>query len=119
MPRKSKRPCRYKGCPKLVDSESGYCEEHEKQMSRHYDKFVRSPEHNKRYGYQWRKLRTRFLNSHPLCERCLLAGRYIAAIDVHHIKPLADGGTNDWTNLIALCKSCHAKMHADLRNTGG
>lgn len=114
MPQKPKRPCRYSGCPKLVNNSSGYCEEHEKIAAKHYDKFIRSPEHNKRYGYQWRKLRTRFLNEHPLCEQCRSEGKYVPATEVHHIKPVADGGKNDVDNLMALCRRCHARIHGNL-----
>ena len=110
MPRKAKRPCRFKGCPKLVDSSSGYCAEHEKIQARHYNKFVRPPDCNKRYNYKWRQLRKRFLEAHPLCEQCRLQGRYTIATEVHHIKPLADGGTNDENNLMPLCKSCHSRI---------
>ena len=112
MPQKPKRPCRYRGCPNLVSNSSGYCEEHEKLMSRHYDRFIRSPEHNKRYGYRWRKVRKRFLNAHPFCECCRLEGRYVLAAEIHHIKPLAEGGSNDTANLMALCRSCHARIHS-------
>lgn len=111
MPKKAKRPCRYKGCPKLVDSESGYCAEHEKAMSRYYDRYVRSSEHNKRYGYRWKKIRTMILNTNPFCELCKAEGKYTLATEVHHIKPLSKGGGNDLENLMALCKSCHAKIH--------
>ncbi|MBS3976426.1 MAG: HNH endonuclease [Syntrophomonadaceae bacterium] len=31
---------------------------------------------------------------------------------VHHIKPLAQGGTNDDNNLRALCTSCHSEITA-------
>lgn len=112
MPKKARRPCRYKGCPNLVDNESGYCEEHERQVSRHYDKFVRSPEHNKRYGYRWRKIRARILNTNPFCERCKAEGRYTLATEVHHVNPLSKGGGNETENLMALCKSCHSKIHS-------
>lgn len=115
MPRKAKRPCRYRNCPRLVDSASGYCEEHEKIHTRQYDK-ARRVEHNQRYGYQWRKLRKRFLDAHPLCEQCQLKGRYTPATEVHHIKPLADGGTNDEKNLMALCKSCHSRITLTTEN---
>ena len=27
--------------------------------------------------------------------------------------PLSQGGTHERTNLIALCRSCHAKIHAE------
>lgn len=116
MPRKAKRPCRYRSCPQLTDSPSGYCPEHEKLQAKHYDKHFRSPEHNKRYGYKWRKLRARFLNAHPLCEQCLLQGRYTLATEVHHIKPLTDGGTNDLSNLMALCKPCHSRITLTTEN---
>ena len=115
MPRKAKRPCRYRGCPRITDSASGYCEEHEKQQARHYDKFFRR-DHNKRYGYQWRKLRARFLSANPLCEQCKAQGRYTIATEVHHIKPLADGGTNDLSNLMPLCKSCHSRITLTTEN---
>lgn len=35
--------------------------------------------------------------------------------DVHHIIPLAEGGGNDPSNLVLLCRSCHAKQDADRR----
>ena len=33
-------------------------------------------------------------------------------VEVHHIIPLRDGGTNDINNLMALCKSCHSEITA-------
>lgn len=110
MPNKPKRPCRYRGCPNLTDSPRGYCEQHAKLESKNYDKYIRSPESKKRYGYRWRKLRERFLHKNPLCEICKQQGRYTIATEVHHIKPLAEGGTNDTENLMALCKPCHSAI---------
>lgn len=104
MPKKSKRPCRYRGCPRLTDLPSGFCAEHDKLQTQQYNK-ARRVEHNQRYGYQWRKFRARFLNNHPLCEQCRLNGRYTPATEIHHIKPLSEGGTNDESNLMPLCKS--------------
>ena len=118
MPKKPKRPCRYKGCPRLTDNPRGYCEEHAKLEQKNYDKFLRPYCTNKRYGYKWRKLRTRFLNSHPLCEMCYRQGRYTAATEVHHIKPLSEGGTNDLNNLMPLCKSCHSAITMTAINRG-
>ena len=109
MPRKARRPCRYQGCPRLTESSSGYCAEHEKVQVKAYNK-ARSVENNRRYGSAWRKLRARFLSQHPLCEQCRLNGKYTAATEVHHIKPLSAGGTHDERNLMALCKSCHSRI---------
>ena len=33
--------------------------------------------------------------------------------EVHHKLPLAEGGTHDEGNLISLCQSCHARIHAE------
>ena len=118
MPNKPKRPCRYKDCPKLTDNPRGYCEEHAKLEFKIYDKYIRSPEHKKRYNYQWRKLRARFLNQNPLCEMCKEQGRYTQATEVHHIKPLSEGGTNEETNLMALCHSCHSRITMTAINRG-
>ncbi len=110
MPKKPKRPCRFKSCPMLTDRESGFCEKHEKLNSSSYNRFIRTPESKKRYGYQWKKIRARFLIKNPLCEMCKQQGRYTTATEVHHIKPLVDGGNNNENNLMALCKSCHSAI---------
>ena len=109
MPRKPKRPCRFPGCPNLTDDV--YCEEHAKVMEQHYEKFQRGYSPGKRYGRAWKRIRDRYVHKHPLCEQCLKAGRYVAVEEVHHIIPLADGGTNEESNLMSLCRSCHEKIH--------
>jgi len=108
MPRKPKRPCSYPGCGRLTDGQ--YCEEHKRMAERQYNRYGRDPDTNKRYGRAWKKIRARFLSQHPLCEQCEKAGRLTPAEEVHHILPLADGGTHDEDNLMALCKSCHSRI---------
>ena len=111
MPKKPKRPCRYSGCANLTDSKTGYCEEHRKLMERHYEKFARGYNQKERYGNSWKKIRDRYISAHPLCEACLGLGRATVATLVHHVRPIADGGTNDDSNLKSLCVSCHEKIH--------
>jgi 5-methylcytosine-specific restriction endonuclease McrA len=41
-----------------------------------------------------------------LCEKC---GR--VAVDIHHKKLKSQGGTDDIENLIAVCRTCHNKLH--------
>lgn len=36
--------------------------------------------------------------------------------DVHHIRPLSIGGTNEIKNLIFLCHECHKKVHDEMFN---
>ena len=112
MPRSPKKPCRYPGCPRLT--EKTYCEEHATLARRHYDKYERSPDVHKKYGRDWKRIRDKYAREHPLCERCLQEGRVTLMDEVHHILPVSRGGTNDPSNLMALCRSCHNKMHIEM-----
>ena len=116
MPKKAKRPCRYRGCPNLTDDRSGYCNEHKSMAASEYNRFGRGYRHSSRYGYQWRKIRDYFLAANPFCELCKRDGRYTDATEVHHIKPLSEGGTNDADNLMALCHSCHSRITMTAEN---
>ena len=109
MPRKPKRPCRYPGCARLADGV--YCEEHSKLMNAHYNHFARGYDNRQRYGRAWEKIRNRYISEHPLCEKCLSESKCTPAVLVHHKKPIADGGTNEESNLMSLCNSCHEKIH--------
>ena len=94
MPRKPKHPCSYPGCPELTDRR--YCESHEKLMNQNYEKYNRD----------------KYVSTHPFCEVCYANGILVETEEVHHKKPLREGGTHDRDNLIALCKSCHSSIHA-------
>lgn len=63
--------------------------------------FYRSP--------AWRRLRASILRSDPLCRDCRAAGRYVPAVDVHHLQDRADFPelALDPSNLEGLCKGCH------------
>lgn len=117
MPYKPAHPCAYPGCPKLTHNR--YCEEHEKIAGANYRKYERDPEINRRYGRAWKRIRDRYIAAHPLCERCLEHDRYTPAQEVHHIIPLADGGTHVEGNLMALCKSCHSQITAEMGDRWG
>ena len=32
-------------------------------------------------------------------------------LDIHHILPISEAGTNDPDNLICLCRNCHGRFH--------
>lgn len=38
-------------------------------------------------------------------------------LQVHHIVPLAVGGTNNQSNFVTLCGDCHGKIHGNHRGT--
>jgi 5-methylcytosine-specific restriction protein A len=106
VPYKPKKPCAHPGCPNLTAAR--FCPAHQKQDAREYERYRRDPETRKRYGTEWRRIRNRYIAAHPLCEQCEAAGRFVTAQEVHHIKPLAQGGTHAEDNLMSLCSSCHS-----------
>jgi 5-methylcytosine-specific restriction protein A len=110
MPYKPKKPCAYPGCRNLTDGR--YCEAHAKAEAKRYNREERDPDSNKRYGRSWKQLRAAFLAAHPLCEMCSAEGRLTPAEEVHHIKALKNGGTNEAGNLMSLCKPCHSRITA-------
>ena len=44
------------------------------------------------------------------CELC--GSDVVADLEVHHVKPRADGGSNHASNLMVLCAACHDRHHA-------
>lgn len=110
MPRRPKRPCSFPGCPKLTDGR--FCEEHAKVEAKRYEKYDRPIETKRRYGRAWKRIRDRHISQFPLCEMCKQKGLVVAAEEVHHIKPLSQGGTHAEENLMSLCKTCHSKITA-------
>jgi 5-methylcytosine-specific restriction protein A len=111
MPYKPKKPCAHPGCPALTDSR--YCPEHTKAERKRYDQYSRDPETTKHDGYRWQKIRAAFLSAHPLCELCKRAGRLTPATLVHHKRKVVDGGTDADENLMALCDTCHSRLHIE------
>jgi len=112
MPYKPKKPCKYPGCSKLTDGK--YCAEHAHLMYQRYNRQERDPEINARYqNDEWRSIRETYIISYPFCEICKKHGKLVRAEEVHHIVPLAEGGSNAVSNLISLCHRCHARIHAE------
>jgi 5-methylcytosine-specific restriction protein A len=110
MPSKPRKPCCYPDCPALTHER--YCPQHKKLTEAQYDKYQRDPDSVKRYGQLWRKIRARFLKEHPLCEMCKREGKLTPAKQVHHVVPLANGGTNESNNLMSVCLACHSTITA-------
>lgn len=77
----------------------------------------RGSRHERGYGALWDKARKQRLElDRYLCQPCLKAGRTTAATEVHHLQSKADGGTDDLSNLLSSCSSCHQDL--DLANRG-
>jgi len=99
---KAKHPCRYNGCPALVDSGTTYCKQHTPIY-----KDDRPSAWRRGYDYKWQGIRDAYLRTHSTCAKC---GE--KATEVHHIQPLAQGGTHEQSNLVPLCQRCHSRLTA-------
>lgn len=69
-----------------------------------------------RRGRRWFAFARAYRASHPLCEAC---GERLSA-EVHHRTPVsvAPERVFDPSNLIALCRGCHAQAHGSGRPGG-
>jgi len=65
------------------------------------------------YGVGWHTYKretVRALDGHR-CQRCGRPGGEDIKLHVHHILPASQGGSNDISNLVTLCASCHKTVH--------
>jgi len=61
-----------------------------------------------RGGRPWRRLREAVLKRDGyLCQPCKREGRITEATEVDHLVNLAEGGTDDSSNLQGICAGCH------------
>lgn len=78
----------------------------------------RGNRHARGYGNRWERIRRQVLDrDDKLCQECSRHGIATAAYAVDHIRPKAQGGTDDPDNLQSLCKRCHAVKTAKESNT--
>lgn len=106
--------CSLPGCPELV-ADRGRCPAH-----RRAGETSRPNAAAQGYGARWRKVRARFLRSHPICQ---VTDCWLKATDVDHVTLrrdlVAQGVANPDADeyLQALCHSHHSQKTA--AETGG
>ena len=116
MPRLSRKPCAYPGCPETLEyTARKYCARHAPSRDVSAEERRRTKPRKRFYGLaSWQRLRRLFLRAHPWC----LCGA--AATVVDHVIPIADGGEPlDAANLQPMCASCHSKKSAQECNRFG
>lgn len=109
MPLATLRPCRWPGCPALV--ERGYCAQHRPPAE------LAAPRRSaaiRGYGRRWREAARQFLREFPLCRCCEEHGQPAAATVVDHIVPHCGKAGLFWdrSNWQPLCKRCHDRKTA-------
>ncbi len=99
MPTKPRRACTYPGCPGFAVA-GGRCAKHRREPWAGRRNFE---------GYKGEYLRNRaaVLKAQPYCAMCGAQSE-----TAHHIIRPADGGTHGVSNLVALCRACHARISA-------
>lgn len=71
-------------------------------------------------GRPWQRKREQVLRLNPLCVHCSNAGRVTMAVEVDHVVPREDGGSDEPSNLQGLCTACHqAKSAEEARRRAG
>ena len=56
---------------------------------------------------QWERRRRAALDRDAYRCTCSRAGR----LEVHHLRPVSQGGGDDLANLVTLCRRCHVSQH--------
>jgi len=109
MPIAAPKPCRHPSCSALVSDGSGYCIAHKRDRNANrYAGDNRGSRHKRGYGTAWDKVRRYVLTRDGgLCQPCIKMGRVTEAKQVDHIMQKSEGGTDDESNLQAICVACH------------
>lgn len=105
MPEAALRYCLDAGCTNKV-RRAPRCPEHHRARRR------RPSSTSRGYTRAYEKLRPIVLSEERRCHRC--GG---PATEVDHLVPLRLGGSNDRSNLRAVCRSCNNKRAAEMRTT--
>jgi 5-methylcytosine-specific restriction protein A len=107
MPNAPLRPCLKPGCPTLV--RSGRCAQHTPEQSHGW-----TGDTGRIRGRKLQQLRAELFRREPLCRLCAAKGETAVAVIRDHVVPLAEGGTDDDSNIQPLCQTCSdAKTQAE------
>lgn len=117
MPNKLKRPCAIRSCPNLIEA-GKYCDTHRQYQTHDSRRKNDTARHKHEHTRRWQKLRLLYLRANPLCVDCTKQNKIVPATEVHHVVPIAKGGTDEECNLQALCKPCHSRKTAEEINRG-
>ena len=108
MPRRARKRCPTPGCGNPTSG--GKCEPCKAKVEGR-----RGSSNDRGYGVDWQnEISKPFLKANPNCAKC---GKRAVLVD--HKKPRINGGTDAWSNLQSLCRSCHSRKTAKENALGG
>jgi 5-methylcytosine-specific restriction protein A len=82
------------------------CDEHPRPVESTWQ--GRDPRVQRLYDRKWKARREAQLSAQPWCEDCLGAGRWVPAVDVHHVqRHQGDRSVFVTSPLKSLCRACH------------
>lgn len=116
------RKCSRRGCMKITKDGSKYCELHKDFELERYKEYKRRKKNDKDYNKannfycsdSWIRLRDLMRSEYlGMCVVCWAKNRHRELHTIHHIEELKDNFERrlDASNLIAVCSSCHKRIH--------
>lgn len=106
-------------CNKIIDYGQRYCDKCKNISNRDYNKHKRDKESQLFYNSKpWKTIvEVVKMRDKGLCLHCLSNNKISYYNVVHHIEELKENKDKalDIDNLICLCHSCHAKIHAEYK----
>lgn len=102
---RGKRLCGHQDCKNIIDF---------KVKHSNYKKKIRKIENGTFRSGVSPEIRKYILDRDSYCcGKCKSSYSDDKMMQVHHIVPVSDGGTDEFTNLITVCRNCHKKIHND------
>lgn len=84
-----------------------YCASHAKQVESTYEAH-RGTAASRGYDYRWMRLSRAVLQEEPICRDPFQLGCTNSSAHTDHIVPKRQGGSDERSNLQALCSACHS-----------
>lgn len=110
MPVAAPKPC--VDCGVLVRDGTNRCAQHKRE------KWVQHVPYKRTSGRKLQRQRADLFGREPYCRSCSSKGFVVLACIRDHIKPLAEGGTDDDDNIQPLCLPCSDEKTAEESRRG-
>ena len=81
-------------------------------VKRNYENYIKNRENGDKLYFTLDKInKERIIAMHG--NRCVICGsrHHGNKLEIHHVIPKSEGGTNEVGNLIPLCHTCHCAVH--------